>query len=551
MAFALAAAILSALMVQHAIRPDAIISALTQSETQSAEANARPIEEAFWDRLRADPNGPNRAALSSLMNTFNRVDLGEEQPASVMNQAAAFVAADLDNLTSRIAYAVLNDRAILAEKTDADHDVETGRRFASMREIIEGSTPARRAKLYSAPLFDIWAATLEGRFNRADVMASLRWQMRRLIHVDPRLGAWRALPKLISTLTELANALRVAGRDADAALCDQWAAACAWGVLDSERDAPTRLLAADLLAQATRQTAAQIALGARKFRSDFVARAAAADIDFCNQGWTAARSVAPSEYRTSITFFIAALTAVAIAVGAAVTLVTAILLLPFAWWIRTRRQKSIAAPADPSEPISASAAAAVISKRGVALTQFGLIIAYIAAVSLRLRFDQFYSITAFIDLAIVTLGAGAATALAGAAAANPAWRIGRIISIGLAAALALLCALPVAAHAWIGRFFGLTLLSDLVFFPVVVGIIASAGILIEASLRRIARSAAVTWLLAAAIGMLLYYTHSAVDRTYQAAVVAAYPDEVAARLGPDWRQTYFAEAAARYQPDKP
>lgn len=537
--------------MRQALRPDAIIAALAQSETQSAEANPRPLEEAFWERLRSDPKGPNRAALSSLINTFNRVDLGEQEPASVLNQAAAFVAADLENLTARIAFAVLNDRAILAERTDGNEPVGPSRRFASMREIIEGPTPSRRAELYSASVFDTWAAALEGKFIRADVTASLRWQMRRIVHADPRLGTWRALPKLIGTLIELANELRAADRDADASLCDQWAAACAWGVLDTERDAPTRLLAADLLAEATRQSATQISQGARKFRNDFVERAEAADIDFCNQGWTAARSVAPDEYRTSITLFFAALTAVTIAVGAAATFVTAILLLPFAFWIRSRRRRANAALADPSEPISAEPAAAGTSQRGMVLTLFGLTAAYIAVVSLRLRFDQFYSITAFIDLAIVTLGAGAATALAGAAAAHPFSRIGRATSLYLAAAFALLCALPVAAHAWIGRFFGLALLSDLVFFPFVVGVVASAAILINASLRRIARSGAVTWLLAAAIGLLLYYTHTAADRTYQTVAVAAYPDEITARLGPDWLQTYFAEAAARYPVNKP
>ena len=508
-----------------------MIGAFIRAEYETVDFEE--IGRRFRSLLAKDDSDARRVAVNSLLGLVLSVQSEGADAALAAQDAVRHVAVDQDNLVSRLAYAVL-----------ADLQVATGQspdalaRFESMRENVDGKPEVRRAEIYVHTVFTAWQRALDGRFQRPDVAASLGWQSRVFMRGDLRIGPWTALPVMADRILALRDELRRANLENEAARCEDWLASCAIGILKTESDAPTRLLAAELLATAA-ESDPKIRAGAVRFRTDYIATAERADVDFCIGGAVNARSIAPSEYRAAVSWLTAAGSLAATGIGAAVTLVLTWLLMPIVALVRLRRGGEM----NSSPQTSASRAA------WTAWTISSGVVALVAAVfTWRFARDQQGSESGLVLAALLLAGAGGAISVLAAALRSGDSRIGKAASIAAAAIFALALAMPISTQSHAARFLFMNLGSEWLLLPVVVGIIATAAILCGASLRSIASGAIATWLIAMLLATVAYQIHGAADRRYQTAAVAGHADEIAARLGADWQTRYFADALARYDP---
>lgn len=524
-----------------------MIGAITREE--SRKTNWRVVGETFGSRARREPNGRRRGAVIELLELVDKVRNGNLSADAALTAAIDQVAADRENLVSRVLYAVIQDgrtfedaaiapgSATTATSSAASGSSDPARRFEAMREVVEGPSPVTRAELYTHSLFRCWQQSLEGFFTRPDVRASIGWQSQRFMREELRHWQWTTLPIVARRLQSLAADLRVAGQETEAAACERWLALCAIGILKTETDAPTRLLAADILAMSISDPRSPVRAGAEKFRRDFHDAAALAPVDPCSQSFTGAHSMAPSEYGTATMRLFASIAAGTMALGAGIFLIVLLALLPVVAIVRLRRGTAEVSRGEMANHRRWTAPAAAAAVVGFS----------VAVITTRFHLDQYYSLSSVIYLSIVLGGAGAAGAVLISVMRRPAFPIG----LGLVALFVALLAMPISVHAWTARFFGLSLGSELVAAAIVAGVVGTAAILGGASLRSLASAAAKIWLVGIVLSLVLYQFHAAADRKYQVAAAAGYADEVAVRLGADWQQKYFAEAFARYDLPSP
>ncbi len=510
-----------------------MVGAFMRAEYETVDFDE--IGRRFRSLLAKDDSDARRVAVNSLLGLVLSVHLEGADAALVVQDAIRHVAVDQDNLISRLAYAVLIDMQPFS-KTGQGQDALA--RFEAMRENVDGSPEVCRAEIYVHTVFTAWQRALDGRFQRPDVAASLGWQSRVFMRGDLRIGPWTALPILSDRIFALRDELRHANLEKEAARCEDWLATSAIGILKTEADAPTRLLAADLLARAA-PSDRKIRDGASRFRDDYLAAAERADVDFCIGGAVNARSVAPSEYRSAVSWLAATGALAAVGVGAAGTLVLTGLLMAIVALVRLRRGRDTQSPAQ---------AAASRAPWTAWIIPAGMVALMAAVFTWRFVRDQQGSESGLILVALLLAGAGGAIAVLTAAMQSGDVRIGRAASIAVVAVFAFVLALPVTAHAHAARFLYMYLGSELLLLPLLVGIIATVAILSGAPLRSIASGGIATWLIATLLAITVYQIHVVADRRYQTAAVAGHADEVAARLGADWPTRYFADAFARYDP---
>lgn len=524
-------------------QPASMVGAI--SRVEASRAAWEEIEDRFMQLLNSDADGSGRGAVAGLLNRVHAVAEGRADAGKSFDDSISYVAADSTNLVSRIAYALLqdmkNEASTVAASGPAGGSADAMTRFLAMREIVEGASAVNRAAIYNASLFDAWRSSLDGYFARPDVAASLAMQTRYFMRGDLRIGCWTVLPLLSGRLMSLASELRAAGFAAEADACGRWVARCMLGVLRTERDAPTRLLAADLMARAAVSADAKVIRdSAGRFRRDFHLAADRASIDFCDQGYVSAKSVAPSEFRTAALLLIGSVSLALIGAGAAAAFLITITVLPFfAFW---RWRQGTAIP-----HVHAAEQAPRKSNRMDGLIAVALSMVASGILTYRLATDRFYSESIGIYLAILLTGAGSAIALAVGSLHGK----GRMLTAMPTVAFILLLLLPVSVHAWSSRVLGLTLGSEFVALTIVVGLVATAAILAGIPLRSIARGSATVWLVGMVLANVVFLAHGAADRKYSTAAAAGYLDEVAARLGADWEQTYFKEAIERYDVTAP
>ncbi|MBK8267754.1 MAG: hypothetical protein IPK83_05390 [Planctomycetes bacterium] len=279
---------------------------------------------------------------------------------------------------------------------------------------------------------------------------------------------------------------------------------------------------------------------AERFRRDFHLAADRASIDSCDQGYVSAKSVAPGEFRTAAALLIGSVSLALIGAGAAAAFLITIMVLPFVAFWRWRRGTTIS-------HVHAVELAPKKSGRMEWVVAASLSIAACGILTYRLATDRFYSESIGVYLAILLAGAGSAIALAVGSLHGK----GRLLTAMPILAFVLLLLLPVSVHAWSARFLSLTLGSEFVALTIVVGLVATAAILAGIPLKSIARGSAMVWLVGMVLANVVFLAHGAADKKYSTAAAAGYLDEVAARLGANWEQTYFKEAIERYDVTAP
>ncbi len=545
-------------------KPTSMIGAMTRVENVGLLASSAKREYAAAIQRDSDLNA--RIAVDYLLSWVYLVELGRQTPSRGVEIGKSYFDVGPDNLVSRIAYAALvdardsepaptDDKSMDSASRPADVSKlsESARpvmeRFAAMREIIE-STPADRTTLHNQSLVDLWGDIVKRHVERPDVAASIALRPPYANLQEYRVGPVRihltSLPMINARIGALANALAAEGHEAEAKSCRDWMARTCLGLMLSEQDASTRLLCSELISQNVKGSAPAAAESLDRFRSDYLAAAAAAPIDHADQDMTNKPSVAPVEYERAVGLLAMSAMSWAAAAGSAGAMVVVLVVGPIAFLLRRRRKQGDSA----SDPSNAGA--------HVVRPWYVILLASIAPAALvcilcliRLRTDRYFSQTGGVMLALFAAAIGAASALGLAAIRTQAARVGRMSAVGVMILLAIPFMLPMSSVTGFARTVSLALGSEWLVIPLMVALVSTAGVLCGASIRTLISSTAVTWCLLTCFALGLYLTHAAFDRQYQSAAAVAHADEVAARLGPDWQKTYLRPALEHYDLPRP
>ncbi len=470
--------------------------------------------------LRAHPVQEAHFALGRLLRVLAEVERGERSPPEAAATARQLAALDGENLTSRLALAVVTDYP------DIEPDLRSPReRFAAMREIVRGAGPSRRATLYNAEFLRVWMDTLRPHFLRPDVAVALAVATPHYAVYDH----FAALPILQRRLAVLEAALRADGDAAAAEACRRWVVELALGLVESEPDAATRLLCADLLARAFPDEGDAVGEAALRLRRDYHQAADSAPADLTDQGSVLRRAMDPPAYRSALRRLVAAGGLLLVGLGGMATFLAAGLAALVAAALGR------GGGADRRVPLYVGPTLAFVP----AMTPIVLVTAGLA------RFDVFSEMWSYAAGAMLLAGGGVlATAVAGLLARRegPGTSLRATVAVGLAVAALLLPAIPPPTITTWCR--GLDLRGLL--WPALVlcpALLVAVGCLVTpAGLRTIAAAATVVWCVNSLAGLGVYQLHRLADQRYQERAVSGRLDELAARLGPGWEDRYLQPA---------
>ena len=234
------------------------------------------VERARDEALAAHPDRPAHFAIARLLELTAKVGQGRRDPLEAVEAAKTDAAQDPQNFVGRLAQAVIVDqRAIVGTGVGGGPTAPMPLdRFERMRAVVEAIPRARHATLYNAAFTAKWREVLQRYIRRPDMAVSLAVT----IPAYPVTEHYTTLPLIQRWVTDLAAELRAEGRSEAADICIGWLGDLLLGLIDAEPDSGTRLLCADLLADALgRESAAAQSLV--KLRDDLHASAVRAPID--------------------------------------------------------------------------------------------------------------------------------------------------------------------------------------------------------------------------------------------------------------------------------
>ncbi|GJQ27054.1 MAG: hypothetical protein HBSAPP02_20860 [Phycisphaerae bacterium] len=249
--YAALAALVSAGFIYQLTRPHSLLGGILGWELEriddaSRDGAATRTGAITWAGLFAQlerkmptlPDARPRAGTAQLIAAVEAVQRGKILAAVAAERFAPAEDAATFNLVARLAYAWIRDRAT------PPHSPDPIARFHAMAAVLDAQPPATTSTLYNDPLHDAWRDVLQTAIRRQDVIASC---VRNYRHFDIR-EHYAALPTIHATLTALARDLHSAGHTPQAETTRQWLDRAYMGLIDNERDYATRLLAAELLA---------------------------------------------------------------------------------------------------------------------------------------------------------------------------------------------------------------------------------------------------------------------------------------------------------------
>lgn len=565
------AAIASLVLAAIAIRPGSMAAATPLLRTEAARLNdaerARPTRTPNWttvyapyfEHVRSSPHAQRRAALAGLFQLLDQVSRTAVEREQTVQQAARLLQFDTENRLARLVYACIHDQLTL-QQPSADTMAFDLHRFEAMSDILEARPPAERATLYNAELTRARFDALRRHFRRPDVAASLT-VANRYQEIEDH---YERLPEMARRLRRLAESLETLGHRAEAARCRAWFVHTMLELIAAETSAETRLLCADLAARMLPAEAPSAKVLA-DFRAAFHRAVDAADTDLCSQDNILGRNPAPGAYHRAMVALVAAGAFAAAAAGGAVSLVLSVLAAPVSVW-RSRRAAGREASAASQRPPSAEkgkgqhapGSDAPRSARHGAAHRARLAAAAapgLAVLPVVWHFHQqgLYSVAwigwAGALLAAAGLFASLWLALSSGGDAGVSPRRVRLLAGGVVVLLA--AAAAAATPFTVTRALRVIEHAAPIAAVLAVGFFGSLAILAAPPLRRLARDAVLVWCVNLALAAVCLVVHHAADRRYQPAAVAGYLDEVPARLGADWQQTYLAPAFAAYNLSPP
>ncbi|HVP12928.1 MAG TPA: hypothetical protein VMV94_17270 [Phycisphaerae bacterium] len=485
---------------------------------------------------RSHPKAAPHAAVARLLFELPAIQGGETDPAAAMAEVPQAEAADHDNLVARLAYAAIADLAAEEDAKRGGKTLSAAERFAAIRAIVDAAPPARLATLYNAELTEAWHDVVERFVRRPDVAITMAATLSHYEITDQ----YAALPIIQRRLAALANDLRREGQTADADHCTRWIARLTLGLIDADPDAGTRLLCADLLARSL-DAQSPAARSLRNLQSDFMAAAASAPIDICDQAWSPPRAIAPSAYKWAFYSLIFASVLALIAVGGGILFGV-----------------SCVAAVVGSIARGSQAAAVSMKRYPVHLRLLGALLPPIAIASLLVGYLNWYGIYSqnwglATGMCVIAAGSLLAIALANLHVASGTKHARLRIALVVVAMLVgiLLTVTPPPVVTRICRQLDLAVGVLWILLLGLTVLVVAAIAICPARFRAIAAAAAMVWCLNACLALAVLQFHRSADARYQRAVVAARLDELPARLGSDWKQKYLKPALDAYDISKP
>ncbi len=479
------------------------------------DAHIRNLE---WD----EASVRQHEALRRLVQVYDGYERGIVIRSVAERDAREALAADPDNLFARLLCACILDMGLERDAADSEQ------RFGSMKRVVDGSAPADTAKLYNDEFRRLWHARVSPHVRRPDVAASmvafLSWG-----EIEEHIGI---LPRVRQRLQGLSDQLRRMDDHLPESIeCDTWFARCAAMLLQNEADAATRLLCADLLGRDMDAKAAG-AKELRQMRADFNAAADSASVDVFEQSGTARKTVAPSAYRKTLYSLLATIVCLVLAIAATSLLLLSLILAPVSSILARGNPPAVQNRQSPFVLRLALICAPTILSLVVVLPHFG-----------RPRYfsDNWLFVAAMMLVAFGILAPIAVASLS-IKPDRPLRRARIVAALVPAMFAAVFFMLPASIVAWVCRALDLSIGTSLVLGPCIVAAAAFALYISPAEPRRIAATAARMLAVNVLLALCIWGYHRAVDRQYQQAVVAGRFDEVAARLGQDWQQTYLRSA---------
>lgn len=474
--------------------------------------------------MAADPVALKHDAADKLISAMAKVEPGP-LPAELKNEATYLIRSDFDNLLSRLTYATLPDFEAAADRSCHD-------RFNKIRRLMDALPQAQGARLYNEEYTRAWFEVLKKHIRRADVAASAAVTLNHYQIVDH----FAALPKLQRRLSDLSAQLRAQGNAANADACILWLGQALLGVIDSEKDAGTRLLCVELLGKIAgpdRQVATDLA----SLREAYHAGASAAPMDPTHPSRPPV--VGTEEFRRVWTPFIAAAAVFLTSIGALIVLGVAVSAL--AARAIAGKNKIPAQVRGPTMLRSAGLGAAFA--------------ALMAVVCVRAMSYGPYSMAwaALLSLAIIAWGVlTVALTMSSDVMSGGKPRVVQLVVAALA--MVGLWSLAASAPAPIAialRRIGLAT-GNFTLILATIGLLAlSSSVLMLKNWRLLARTAALIWMTTtfSALGLLQY--HRIQDRRWMDHAAQARLDEFPTRLGPNWEDKYLKSARAAYDIPRP
>lgn len=525
------ASLASAVFLFDVLRPTSFLSAVRGVEVSAiSRATWDKIYDEYRSRLSTDPVVRTHDSVSRLLSLLIEVERGWRTAAEALPAAALPLDVDRDNLVSRLTYAVLEDHQVAPAGGATRPPMD---RFAAIKRIVVGEHPATVARLYNEEFTQAWHEVLKKYSKRADVAASLATSLDHYQIVDQ----YAALPMLQQRLTQIAAELRAQGHSTEADTCIRWIGQTLLGLIESEKDAGTRLLCVELL-QAMNGPDPQLGADLAGLRDTYHTRASAAPID-------PTHSFRPPVtdrhlFRRTWNLFIAAITVFITSIGALIALVIAGVALAV---------RSIAGKKNVPTPIPDPQSILGPAVRGAACA------ALMAMACVRASSDGAYSVAwaALLSWAIIVWSAlTVALVMSSGSTSGRTPQSRRLGMIALAMlAIWILAAWDPASLALFLRRVDLAT-GNFTIVLVALGMVAFATLfLVLKDWRALARSAAIVWMATALSALAVLQFHRIQDDRWMNHAAQARLDEFPARLGPDWQDQYLKSARTAYDMNKP
>jgi hypothetical protein len=389
------------------------------------------------------------------------------------------------------------------------------------------------SRVYEEGWAEAWRRVLIAHGVREDFAS--RWSAKQA--QDARLFV--ALPAIVAEWLRSAEMLESEGRSQAARDARRQAIRFARSLLDAPRTISALLLGSDLIVETVKSyfddsndVARRVVDWRDALRQDVHSITAAAPRDWTDPFFVT-RVLSPRYYRRMSYPFIAALVFGFAMAGAVLSLILGLLVKIY--------QRKTAFPVSENTP-----------RRRMALGLFfllsaGFVTSALAGYQIVERENVTLAWVCLVALAAILVGCFS-SALGWASSRSRAYFLGGLIMLCIVS--------PLIAPAWIARMeggarrnpeiAGLLIVGFLLFIIVLVVYLRRARRRAivptrPTPARRLIWSSAVCWLMAAAGGLGCLVFHRAAERTYIAETVAGYQDEVAARLGDDWRTRHLDE----------
>jgi hypothetical protein len=524
------ASVATAVFLAQVLSPTSFLSAVRGVEIKAiSRAQWDEMYQSLRSRLSTEPVARKHDAIARLLALLIEVERGRQPAADVLPTAKSYLDADSDNLVSRLTYAILEDRQSAAAGGAARPPTD---RFAAIKRIVDAEPRANVSRLYNEEFTQAWHEVLKLHFKRADVAASLTTSLDHFQIVDH----YAALPMIQQQIAAIAAGLRKEGHTAEAETCTRWLGRMMLGLIDSEKDAGTRLLCADLMAKSVGQVDIHMELS--DFRTVYKKQAIASLPDPVHL--YRAPAVCSNVYRCvwswGFAFGAAFLTAVGAMLSVAAGCVAALL--------RRKRQTG-------SSDLAVIHRADVVKSAAMSFV-FVAILEYVYVC--RFAFGIF-STSWGVQVCSATISLGALfVTLSCFVNWPPKGRTATIhltvIFFLMAMLLILGASVPVATNRFLRP---LDLKLGVAKIAIVVAglLVIVSGWLSPVRPKLFASVAISVWTIASFLALASLQVHHRVDEQYQRDVAAARLDEFSNRLGPDWQDHYLKSARAAYDISKP